>query len=351
MPHKHLRLKHGDRNSVETLKTLVREFPRCSGIDAEKAFIFGPTVDDEGYPRVGSGEDDNSLILGVTTISLLEKMKTLQQEIMFSLFHIDATFKLSEIGYPVITCGFSDRSRKYHLPAMFIVSQLTHNEYAAVLSSLLQVYEKLFSLRPNIDFHVLYNVKKRTRQLDDYAGAMAYKGIIAMHYAGNLLEYYRIRNTILAQRRNVSVLRSFADYFEKQWINSQYWRWQSFHTPIGYAATNNPCETFNASVKMHVMRKRFDTTRLMRKIIVIVEDVTADKLQLMASCGDPPTALVNSAKRLVHTQQIALYKTNDRDIVRVVQRKTFSDQTCRLKNDANLVFARLIASKTTGGGN
>ncbi|OWY95103.1 LOW QUALITY PROTEIN: hypothetical protein PHMEG_00034983 [Phytophthora megakarya] len=117
---KHLRLKHGDRNSVESLKALVREFPRCSGIDAEKAFIFGPTIDNEGYPRIGTGEDDNSLILGVTTISLLEKMKTLQQECMFSLFHINATIELSGIGYPVITCGFSDRSRKYHLTVMFI---------------------------------------------------------------------------------------------------------------------------------------------------------------------------------------------------------------------------------------
>ncbi|OWZ14963.1 hypothetical protein PHMEG_00011480 [Phytophthora megakarya] len=244
---KHLRLKHGDRNSVESLKALAREFPHCSGIHAEKAFIFGPAIDDEGYSRVGCGEDDNSLILGVTAISLLVKMKTLIQENMLILFHIDATFKLSEIGYPVSTCGFSDRSRKYHVAAMLIVSRFYHTLFYPAPSSL----RKIIFLRPNIDAvlgdaeNVQYNAlqsipqfqnatflmcflrvvqcDETNTQLDDYAGAMVYKGIIATPYAGNLLEYYRIRNTILAQWRNVSVLRSFAAYFEKQWINSQYW--------------------------------------------------------------------------------------------------------------------------------
>ncbi|EGZ21992.1 hypothetical protein PHYSODRAFT_378785, partial [Phytophthora sojae] len=201
-------------------------------------------------------------------------VKHFQQDDTFALFHIDATFKLSQIGYLVITCGFSDASRTYHLAAMFVVSQLTQSESSGVLSVLLQVYAKLFSVQPRIDaalgdaekaqynalrdiiqfqdatflmffFHVLYNVRKRTRQLDNFAGAMVYRGIIAMHYARNLLEYYQIRDSILVQWRNVFVLRSFADYFEKQWLNSEYWRWQSFHTPIGYAATNNPCKTFN----------------------------------------------------------------------------------------------------------
>lgn len=148
---KYLRAKHGDRNSVDALKALVRGFPLSSGMDAGNAFIFGPSVDDQGFPRVGKGEDHDSLILGVTTISLLEKVKSFQHENMFSLFHIDATFKLSEIGYPVITFGFSDCSRKYHLGAMFVVSRLTHCEYAGVLSALLQVYKTLFSLKPKID--------------------------------------------------------------------------------------------------------------------------------------------------------------------------------------------------------
>ncbi|EGZ29309.1 hypothetical protein PHYSODRAFT_418632, partial [Phytophthora sojae] len=240
--------------------------------------------DDDGFPRIGKGEDDDALVLGVSTVGLLEKLRSFQESNIFALFHLDATFKLSEIGYPVITCGFSDYSRKYHLAAVFVVSRLTHVEFSSVRAAVLQVYHKLFSQYPKIDavlgdaedaqynalqsspqfrgatflmcfFHVLYNVRKRTRQLDDAAGAMVYKGIIAMHFSASLMEFYQIRDTILAQWRKVRVLQDFANYFEKQWILSRYWRWQAFHTPPGYATTNNPCETFNASVKRHLMQK------------------------------------------------------------------------------------------------
>ncbi|OWZ06109.1 hypothetical protein PHMEG_00021682 [Phytophthora megakarya] len=48
-------------------------------------------------------------------------------------------------------------------------------------------------------FHVLYNVRKRTRQLTDAAVTMVYKGIIAIQYSASLLEFYEIRNTIVNQ--------------------------------------------------------------------------------------------------------------------------------------------------------
>lgn len=169
-----------------------------------------------------------------------------------------------------------------------------------------------------------------------------------MHYAKDLFEYYQICDTILAQwRKNVS-LKSFADYFEKQWINSEYWRWQSFHTPTGYAATNNPCETFDASVKRHVMRKMFDTTRLLRNVIVIAEDVTADKLKPTSTSGKPPTTIVNAAKRLVHARQLALFDTDNPNIVRIVQLRASGNQSRQLNHCANNAFARLITTKTTG---
>ncbi|GMF63796.1 unnamed protein product [Phytophthora fragariaefolia] len=202
-----LRTKHGKRNSVASLKARVREFPLHSGIDADKAFIFGDTLDDDGFPRVGKEEDDDAFVLGISTVGLLETLRAFQQLNIFALYHLDATFKLSEIGYPVITCGFSDCSRKYHLAAVFVVSRLTRTEYSSVLSAVLQVYRKLFTQYPKIDavlgdaedaqfnvlqrfpqfqgavfivcfFHVPFNVRKRALQLDNAAGAMVYKDIV-----------------------------------------------------------------------------------------------------------------------------------------------------------------------------
>ena len=44
-------------------------------------------------------------------------------------------------------------------------------------------------------------------------------------------------------------LKTFHDYFEKQWINSKFKNWAVFHSPPGYTITNNPVESYNKSIK------------------------------------------------------------------------------------------------------
>jgi hypothetical protein len=118
---------------------------------------------------------------------------------------------------------------------------------------------------------------------------------------------------------------------------------------MGYATTNNPCETFNASVKRHVMRKMFDTVRLLRKLVIITEDVTADKITPATSCGAPPSTLVKSARAMVHSRRLAIFQTENVAVVRVVQQQGqnegFTHQNAAIEN----AFARLTTSKTTGG--
>lgn len=110
-----------------------------------KLSCSGPTSDGDDFSRVGNGEDHNSLVIDVAPIDLLEKVKYFQQDDVFSLFHFDATFKLSEIGYPVITCGFSDSSRKYHLAAMFVVRRLTNFECASAICTVASISKAVSS--------------------------------------------------------------------------------------------------------------------------------------------------------------------------------------------------------------
>ncbi|KAG3234193.1 hypothetical protein PI124_g20749 [Phytophthora idaei] len=44
-------------------------------------------------------------------------------------------------------------------------------------------------------------------------------------------------------------LAGFRSYFNNIWIESDFSRWQCFHTPSGYATTNNPMEQFNRLIK------------------------------------------------------------------------------------------------------
>ena len=46
-------------------------------------------------------------------------------------------------------------------------------------------------------------------------------------------------------------LKSFHDYFQKQWIKSKFNKWAVFHTPSGFTTTNNPIESYNKSIKCY----------------------------------------------------------------------------------------------------
>lgn len=71
------------------------------------------------------------------------------------MFHADATFKLSYLEYPSITCGFTDASRWYQLAAIFVVSRRTAHEYALCLRALVSAVSRIApSARLYIDFSI-----------------------------------------------------------------------------------------------------------------------------------------------------------------------------------------------------
>ena len=50
-------------------------------------------------------------------------------------------------------------------------------------------------------------------------------------------------------------LKSFTEYFEKQWPNSQFKNWRVFDTPNVYSSTNNPLKRYNRTIKdLHTKR-------------------------------------------------------------------------------------------------
>ncbi|KAE9000801.1 hypothetical protein PR001_g18692 [Phytophthora rubi] len=65
-------------------------------------------------------------------------------------------------------------------------------------------------------------------------------GIVKMHYAENMNTYYKLKDEVLADWKKVPQSKEFTKYFSEEWLDGRYWRWQVFHTPVGYATTNNP---------------------------------------------------------------------------------------------------------------
>jgi hypothetical protein len=71
-----------------------------------------------------------------------------------------------------------------------------------------------------------------------------------MHYSECSEDLWLHYQTTISGWRSKG-LTEFTEYFEKQWgPQSFFHNWQMFHTPRGYATTNNPVETFNSALKV-----------------------------------------------------------------------------------------------------
>jgi len=65
-------------------------------------------------------------------------------------------------------------------------------------------------------------------------------------------------------------LTSFVSYFNTVWLNERTWRKHCYHTPSGFAAANNPVDTYNASMKRDVtLRRKLKVGALLGQLLVI----------------------------------------------------------------------------------
>ena len=61
----------------------------------------------------------------------------------------------------------------------------------------------------------------------------------------------------------------FVKYFEKEWICGLHTAWRIFDSPVGYAATNSPIESFNNIIKKcWTRRRRFGVVIFLTEVLV-----------------------------------------------------------------------------------
>ncbi|EGZ17611.1 hypothetical protein PHYSODRAFT_504509 [Phytophthora sojae] len=99
-------------------------------------FSFGLDRDGKDNPDMGNGSDEHPCFVGLTTKVLLCYS---DRDPNSFVFHLDGTFKLNQVAYPVIICGVSDCSRSFFLGAVFIVSQRLEGIYVQALTALRKI--------------------------------------------------------------------------------------------------------------------------------------------------------------------------------------------------------------------
>ncbi|KAJ8546622.1 hypothetical protein ON010_g11616 [Phytophthora cinnamomi] len=364
---KYLRRLQGTKNSVHVVRKLVREHAIDPTGNLNRAFCFGNREDDDGHVFISKGTDDDSFVVGVTSLALVNDCIEYASSSRFTLFHADATFKLSDLGYPLITCGYSDSSRSYQLAAIFIVSRRTVKEYAMCLSAFVRMVKQI---RPSsilhIDavmgdaedaqlngfqqvspfdsatclmcfFHVLYNVRKRTNHMQLKHRRAVMDGIVKIHYAESNA-YYALKDGILGEWKDIPELTKFTKYFKEQWLDSRYWWWLVFHTPVGYATTNNPCETFNAILKKYTGRRRYFMQRLLSVTMTVIQDANIHTPTADTKIHAPTTAASKAAASMIATGRIVVYAADNPTLCRVKQFPKADDNEVQELEDLSLAL-------------
>ncbi|RLN51305.1 hypothetical protein BBJ28_00023740 [Nothophytophthora sp. Chile5] len=281
--HHYVTGKLGGSDIIDAVQRKIRESAFTGEKEEASAFTFTSRTDDEGNAVTGNGSDRNPFIVGVSSKKLLRRA---DRDPRSFVLHIDATYKLTQLAYPVVVVGISDRARSFHLLGISIVSQQQQQHHAEVLTLLRRVYEavtgKPFRVRYVMGdadaaqwnavqevlaqdnhlvflmcyFHVAKKVFEKTRSLSQDAAKTVMADIHDIHFASTEEIFHTKLGGVLQKWAGLPEIARFTAYFSKTWLDPRFWRWQAFHTPSGFATTNNPCETFNAATKRDVTLRR-----------------------------------------------------------------------------------------------
>eukprot|EP00644_Phytophthora_capsici_P013098 jgi/Phyca11/100812/e_gw1.5.1154.1 len=126
-----------NHDRVQDLAKWVREHAYDASKDMTEPVTFTWDLDNAGLPVIGNGSDHKPFLVGITTKALMLRLMVPPESF---ILHLYGTYKTSQMDYPVLVVGVSDRSRRFHLVAMFVVSQETEPMFQAALLSLRRLY-------------------------------------------------------------------------------------------------------------------------------------------------------------------------------------------------------------------
>ncbi|ETL35211.1 hypothetical protein L916_12628 [Phytophthora nicotianae] len=162
------------------------------------------------------------------------------------------------------------------------------------------------------------------------------KDIHALHFALSELDFHQTLTVVQGKWAEKAELTTFSQYFSKYWLNHRVWRWQCFQTPSGYAATNNPCETFNAALKRGVtMRRKLKVGALIPQLLLLYSNERMVSRPFSTICK-PDARLVRRVGAMARANLLSLHSTSKSSIAFLL-----SDSTVDEQQDVMRVLSRL----------
>ncbi|RKP19596.1 hypothetical protein ROZALSC1DRAFT_28827 [Rozella allomycis CSF55] len=300
--------KLGHTNQIGDLKKKINNLP--------DDILILASENEEGEVYLGAGTDAGPFLVGgFTNISALrryaEANTTLNEKI---IMHFDETFKVSEIRYQVIVFGLSDINGQFHVAGLEVSSHRRATEYKTLMSKFADVLmqHEQIPFQPSFlmsdcssaisnaviaaieegsetpplvlmcSFHVMKAIKAK---FDEYP--MQHEPKVDLWITqvkpilnemtkprcdGEFSQKSKLLKRIVLNNMNFA----FWKYWDETWLSNPVWSyWQTYHTPPGYACTNNAVESFNKFFKRdYTLKKHHPIGMVMGLCIEALRDFT-----------------------------------------------------------------------------
>ena len=126
-------------------------------------------------------------------------------------------------------------------------------------------------------FHLMKNVREHLKQVPEKEKEKIMGEITGLHHSMNEAEFASKWNAFKLKWTK-SGLSEFVKYFAKEWIDGLHTAWRIFDSPVGYAATNSPIESFNNIIKKcWTRRRRFGVVIFLNEVLIpMLKDYSTD---------------------------------------------------------------------------
>ena len=271
----------------------------------DQSFFFNVKDDGEGNVLLQNGCPTKHARIMFSSKNL---MKNCERN---GVFHLDGTYKLIKTGFPVFVFGISDIQHTFHPIAFCVSSNEEETDFIEFYKGLLDLADEMgieldpdfimqdacgasynaarsVGLNGNIlmcYFHVLYNIKKLWKHKLELIKWLELKSFIQkLHLSrsererDSIWDKFKTRysnSNSQCKKSNKNILKGengLFEYVRSTWYESRFNKWMIYCNPPGWANTNNPIESFNATIKRDFfMRKRHSVFGAVLKLELIVK--------------------------------------------------------------------------------
>lgn len=261
---------------------------------------------------LGNGTKDNPIVITLTSRTCLNFIKE-QAESCIPQFAWDATYKVNDLGYPLITTVTQDGEHSIFPTSFSIVSSESEATYTFCLNALKKSYFKLFKKKMPFKYimsdaanYIFNATQKNCENMKEHLVCFFHlKQAIKKNFAEKKVhkkDRKAILNCVDDMQGSITQVQfdkyyelfkneyfqyqEFLDYFDTYWVSQQSktTKWRFFDMEPGIFLTNNICESLNSSLKRDYMnRERKPLHQFLKTLKDIFIDISNENKKLKES--------------------------------------------------------------------